>query len=184
MYPQCTCTKYSSLCGWLSVFINSKCICVCLCECVSEHASLRHQFSRHVALPSRRGETCGKLQLWRVKTFFMDEFLWHSWGTGEAGWEVNELGERRGRRRWRGKFFCDKRRRKCREKTAEEIRGLECHWGKIKRKKKCCRVCWEAVLEWEGACEDREEETRSLIWSLPATVVQKHLFIVPYLAFY
>lgn len=80
--------------------------------CVSEHASLRHQFSRHVAQPSRRWETCGKQQLWRVKTFFMDDFLWHSWGTGEKGWEANEVWERRGRQRWRGKFSWDKRRRK------------------------------------------------------------------------
>lgn len=48
--------------------------------------------SAHVALVSRRWEACGKQQLQQVKTFFMDDFLWHSWRTGwKSEWEANHL---------------------------------------------------------------------------------------------
>lgn len=128
--------------GWVCAYSTS--------ACVSEHFSPRHQFSKHVAPASRRWETCGKRQLWRVKTFFMDDFLWHSWGTGERGWEANELRGREGGGwegwRWQDELFLGwKEEGGGEEKTAEEITGLKGLWGEIKRKNKCWECVWGVV---------------------------------------
>ena len=55
---------------------------------MSEPISLQQQFGNHMPLAPRRGETCGEWQLWRVKTFFMDDFLWHGQET-----QKREMGE-------------------------------------------------------------------------------------------
>lgn len=120
-------------------------VCVCVHVCLRVACS-----STHMALVSGRWEACGKRQLQQVKTFFMDDFLWHSWRTGwKSEWEANYLkaseggseGGSEGARFPQGGVAWGRQG----GKKADKMKRLGCLFREIKSKNRCL---WSVL--WSG----------------------------------